>query len=127
MCIRDSFQSIDSQLGFHSVKSFLQKIQYGNQQTGSDIDLYWTDLSLKISPIEQVNLLKKFHDNEFQFAPQNIDAVKNSILLSSGSKSSLYGKTGTGRIEGKDVNGWFIGFLETADNVYYFATNIRCV
>ena len=37
------FQSIDSQLGFHSVKSFLQKIQYGNQQTGSDIDLYWTD------------------------------------------------------------------------------------
>ena len=70
------FQSIDSQLGFHSVKSFLQKIQYGNQQTGSDIDLYWTDLSLKISPIEQVNLLKKFHDNEFQFAPQNIDAVK---------------------------------------------------
>ena len=119
------FQSIDSQLGFHSVKSFLQKIQYGNQQTGSDIDLYWTDLSLKISPIEQVNLLKKFHDNEFQFAPQNIDAVKNSILLSSGSKSSLYGKTGTGQIEGKDVNGWFIGFLETADNVYYFATNIQ--
>lgn len=119
------FQSIDSQLGFHSVKSFLQKIQYGNQQTGSDIDLYWTDLSLKISPIEQVNLLKKFHDNEFQFAPQNIDAVKNSILLSSGPKSSLYGKTGTGRIDGKDVNGWFIGFLETADNVYYFATNIQ--
>ena len=119
------FQSIDSQLGFHSVKSFLQKIQYGNQQTGSDIDLYWTDLSLKISPIDQVNLLKKFHDNEFQFAPQNIDAVKNSILLSSGSKSSLYGKTGTGRIEGKDVNGWFIGFWETADNVYYFATNIQ--
>ena len=59
------FQSIDSQLGFHSVKSFLQKIQYGNQQTGSDIDLYWTDLSLKISPIEQVNLLKKSMTTSF--------------------------------------------------------------
>ena len=23
------------------------------------------------------------------------------------------------------ANGWFIGFLETADNVYYFATNIQ--
>lgn len=119
------FQSIDSQLGFRSVKSFLQKIQYGNQQTGLDIDLYWTDLSLKISPIEQVNLLKKFHDNEFQFTSKNVDAVKNSILLSSSSKGSLYGKTGTGRIDGKDVNGWFIGFIETSDNVYYFATNIQ--
>lgn len=59
------FQSIDSQLGFHSVKSFLQKIQYGNQQTGSDIDLYWTDLSLKISPIEQVNLLKNSMTTSF--------------------------------------------------------------
>ena len=94
------FQSIDSQLGFHSVKSFLQKIQYGNQQTGSDIDLYWTDLSLKYSPIEQVNLLKKFHDNEFQFAPQNIDAVKIHPSLFR-FQSSLYGKTGTGGLREK--------------------------
>ena len=119
------FQSIDSQLGFSSIKSFLQAIQYGNQQISSDIELYWTDLSLTISPIEQVQLLKKFHNNEFQFAPQNINAVKNSILLSSNSKCSLYGKTGTGRIDGQDINGWFIGFIETPDNVYYFATNIQ--
>lgn len=118
------FQSIDSQLGFHSVKSFLQKIQYGNQQTGSDIDLYWTDLSLKISPIEQVNLLKKFHDNEFNLLHKYRRCQKFHPSLFR-FQSSLYGKTGTGRIEGKDVNGWFIGFLETADNVYYFATNIQ--
>ncbi len=27
-------------------------------------------------------------------------------------------------MNGQDVNGWFIGYIETADNTYYFATNI---
>ena len=37
----------------------------------------------------------------------------------------LYGKTGTGRIDDKDINGWFVGFVEKGDNVYIFATNIE--
>ena len=27
-------------------------------------------------------------------------------------------------MDGQDVNGWFIGYIETADNTYFFATNI---
>lgn len=38
---------------------------------------------------------------------------------------SLYGKTGTGRVNGKDVNGWFVGYIESDNNTYYFATNIQ--
>lgn len=119
------FQTIDSRVGFDSVKAFLQTIGYGNQNTSTNLDLYWTDFSLKISPIEQVELLKKFHDNEFQFQPKNINAVKDAICLSSTPNGSLYGKTGTGRVDGQDVNGWFIGYVEKSDNVYYFATNIQ--
>lgn len=119
------FQTIDSQVGFDSVKSFLQDIGYGNQITSSDLDLYWTDSSLKISPIEQIELLQKFHDNEFRFAPENIDAVKNAIHLASTAEGSFYGKTGTGRVDDQDVNGWFIGYVEKSDHIYYFATNIQ--
>lgn len=127
--MRDSvnwyFQAIDSQLGFASIKPFLKEIGYGNQITSRDLDLYWTDLSLKISPLEQVELLKKFHDNTFQFDPQNVDAVKNAIRLTSTSEGTFYGKTGTGRVDGRDVNGWFIGYIEKTGNVYYFAANIQ--
>ena len=56
---------------------------------------------------------------------KNIQAVKKALLLSTTSSGSLYGKTGTGRVNGKDVNGWFIGYIETANNTYYFATNIQ--
>ncbi|GFI36720.1 regulatory protein BlaR1 [Lachnospiraceae bacterium] len=119
------FQSIDSQVGLNSVKSFLQDIGYGNQITSSDLDLYWTDFSLKISPIEQIELLQKFHDNKFRFAPENIDAVKDAIHLASTTEGSFYGKTGTGRVDDQDVNGWFIGYIEKSDHIYYFATNIQ--
>ncbi len=52
------FQTIDSQLGINRVQEFLNKIEYGNQTTSSNLDLYWSDFSLKISPLEQVTLLK---------------------------------------------------------------------
>ena len=119
------FQAIDSQAGFEAVRTFLQTINYGNQNTGTNLNLYWTDFSLKISPIEQVELLQDFYQNNFHFDRKNIQAVKKALLLSTTSSGSLYGKTGTGRVNGKDVNGWFIGYIETANNTYYFATNIQ--
>lgn len=119
------FQAIDSQAGFQSVKTFLQTINYGNQNTGTNLNLYWTDFSLKISPIEQVELLQNFYQNNFHFDRKNIQAVKNALLLSTTSSGSLYGKTGTGRVNGKDVNGWFVGYIESDNNTYYFATNIQ--
>ena len=119
------FQAIDSQAGFEAVRTFLQTINYGNQNTGTNLNLYWTDFSLKISPIEQVELLQNFYQNNFHFDSKNIQAVKKALLLSTTSSGSLYGKTGTGRVNGKDVNGWFVGYIESDNNTYYFATNIQ--
>lgn len=119
------FHSLDSQLGRERIQSFLQKIHYGNQKMSSDLSLYWTDASLKISPIEQVLLLKSFHNNDFSFAPKHIAAVQDAIRISSSPDAVLYGKTGTGRIDGQDVNGWFIGYVEMPDRTCYFATNIQ--
>ena len=79
---------------------------------------------MKISPIEQVELLTRLQNNSFGFALENINAVKDAIRLSSSDAGTFYGKTGTGRVDGKDVNGWFIGYIETVDNTYFFATNI---
>lgn len=119
------FQKIDQQAGSDKVQAFFKKISYGNQNTDGDLSSYWLESSLKISPIEQVELLTKLHDNDFQFSTENINAVKDSILLSSSEYGSFYGKTGTGRINGQDINGWFVGFIETGVHTYYFATNIQ--
>lgn len=118
------FQSIDEQLGANSVFSYIQKIGYGNKDMSGDFSTYWLESSLKISPVEQVELLTMLYDNSFGFSSENIDAVKDSIRLFSSDVGTFYGKTGTGRVDDQDVNGWFIGFIEIKDNTYFFATNI---
>lgn len=119
------FQSIDTQIGAKIVKNYIQKIEYGNQNMTGDFPSYWIESSLKISPIEQVELLEKFYNNNFGFSPENIQAVKDSICLSSSPQRSFYGKTGTGRINNQDVNGWFIGYIEVSGHTYFFSTNIQ--
>lgn len=118
------FQEIDKKLGINIVSEYIQEIGYGNKQINNNLSGYWLESSLKISPVEQVELLTKLYNNDFNFSLKNINVVKNSILISSSDTRKIYGKTGTGRIGGHDVNGWFIGFVETADNAFVFATNI---
>jgi len=118
------FQSVDEQLGASNIYSYIQEIGYGNENMSGDFSTYWMESSLEISPVEQVELLTKLQNNSFGFAPENINAVKDAICLSASDAGTFYGKTGTGRVDGQDVNGWFVGFVETADNTYFFATNI---
>ena len=51
--------------------------------------------------------------------------MKDVLLTSSTKSGNLYGKTGTGAVNGREVNGWFVGFVETDENVYVFAVNIQ--
>lgn len=118
------FQAVDEQLGTASIYNYIHKIGYGNETISGDLSSYWLESSLKISSIEQVELLTKLYLNSFGFAPENIQAVQNSLCLFSSENGTFYGKTGTGRVDGQDVNGWFVGYIETADNTYFFATNI---
>ena len=119
------FQKIDERLGISAINKYLDQIDYGNQDTTGDLSSYWMESSLKISPIEQVELLTKLYTNNLNFSAKNIKTVKDAILISSSGNKKFYGKTGTGRINGKDINGWFIGFVETAGHTCFFATNIE--
>lgn len=119
------FQDIDAQLGADALKCCLEKIGYGNEKICEDLSSYWMQSSLKISPVEQVELLRDLYNGRFDFASENVEAVKNSICLFSSGPQRFYGKTGTGRVEGMDTSGWFVGFLETGSAPCFFAVHIR--
>lgn len=119
------FNALDEELGRDVIQSYIRKIGYGNEKADGALSSYWMESSLKISAIEQVELLVSFCRNDFGFAPENIQAVKDSIRLDSSSSGILYGKTGTGKINGNDRNGWFVGFVEAAGNTWFFAVNIQ--
>lgn len=119
------FQRLDQKMQMENIQAYVDKINYGNQNVSGGIEDYWLESSLKISPIEQVQLLKDFYTNQYGFDQKNVQLLKDAIRLEMKDKATLYGKTGTGTVNGKNVNGWFIGYVETKHNTYFFATNIE--
>lgn len=119
------FQSLDKRNGLSSIREYINKINYGNQRIEGDVSSYWIDSPLKISPIEQVEMLKKMYDNQFGFSPEHIQTVKDSICLSKTKQGALSGKTGTKEVNGENTCGWFIGYIEQGSRTYFFATNIQ--
>lgn len=118
------FQELDNALGIENLNDFYSKIEYGNKIIQNTSD-YWMESTLKISVLEQVELMKNFYYNEWNFNSENINTVKDAIFLETSNGSSLFGKTGSGMVNGKQINGWFIGYVETIDDVYFFAINIQ--
>ena len=119
------FQDIDKQAGLSVIRDYIKKTGYGNQTTSDNLSSYWADSSLKISPVEQVEMLKKFYYNQFGFSLENINTVKNSIRIASSGNTVLYGKTGTGETDNGNKSGWFIGYIEKNGKPCFFATNIQ--
>lgn len=119
------FQNLDSRLGLTRLYTYYRKISYGNCDLTGGAKQYWAESSLKISPAEQVALLSDLLQNKWHFKEQNIRAIKNSLFIAATPAGKLYGKTGTGSVDGKNVNGWFVGFLENEDGIFCFAANLQ--
>ena len=47
------------------------------------------------------------------------------MYLASKGNASLYGKTGTGAVDGQEINGWFTGFVSQDGHVSFFAVQIQ--
>lgn len=119
------FQSLDKKTGLSTIREYVLEIGYGSQRIEGSTSSYWINSPLKISPVEQVKLLKKLYYNELNFSPENVKTVKDSIRLISTDKGVISGKTGTEEIKGENTSGWFIGYIEQDGRTYFFATNIQ--
>lgn len=115
------FQSIDQAAGVEQLSEFYKSIHYGNSVIGNETSNYWNGSALKISALEQVELLVKLYQNAWNFESTNVDTVKSSLLMTDSGEATLYGKTGTGKIDSTNIAGWFVGFVEQSENTYFFA------
>ena len=80
---------------------------------------------LKISPIEQVRLLADLYDNIFGFQESSIQAVKEALCIAEENGYTLYGKTGTGNIDGKRQKRLVHRLCGDHGVPSFFAVNIR--
>ncbi len=119
------FQSIDRELGKDILRNYFRDIGYGNADLGAPLSSYWMEASLKISPAEQVLLLRRLWEEGLGFAPEHVKALQEALLLQTSEEGTLYGKTGTGQIGEKAYSGWFVGCLERREGSQFFALYLR--
>lgn len=97
---------------------YLLKFNYGNKKVGRDKSSFWLNGHLKISAFEQIDFLKKLYNENLPILKKQIDIVKKIILVEKNDKYELRAKSGwDGQV------GWYVGYVKTKDNVYFFALN----
>ena len=112
-------------VGEQRMKKYVTAFDYGNETISGGIDNFWLNGPLRISADEQVEFLKSFYTGRLPVSKRSIEIVKDILVLEKTPAYKLSAKTGGGSIaEGKYI-GWFVGYLETNGNVYFFATNIE--
>ena len=130
------FRKVINKIGQSDVQKWIDKLGYGNCDISEwggngwsslpDLNGFWIESSLKISPKEQVDILADIFDGKTDFKKQNIAILKNVMLIQKGENISIYGKTGKGinADTGNGDNGWFVGMFEFINEEYYFAVRL---
>lgn len=118
------YQELARRVGGQQMKYWLDKANYGNADTSGGIDKFWLTGGLRISPKQQIDFLKRLHDNQLPFSQRSVDIVKNIMIAKDTLDYVVRAKTGWGGQDNKDI-GWYVGYLETKNKVYYFANCIQ--
>ncbi|HDD6572567.1 TPA: beta-lactam sensor/signal transducer BlaR1, partial [Staphylococcus aureus] len=98
------FERISNQLSKNYTSDQLKQLNYGNKNLGS-YKAYWLEDSLKISNLEQVIVFKNMMEQNNHFSKKAKNQLSSSLLIKKNEKYELYGKTGTGIVNGKYNNG----------------------
>lgn len=122
------YQVLARRVGYDRMKQWITQVKYGNQNIGEkdNIDNFWLEGKLQITPQQQIEFLQRLYRNDLPFSPRSLAIVKDIMVNEKTPDYTIRAKTGWfgfGK-EGITNIGWYVGYIEKGANVYYFATNI---
>jgi beta-lactamase class D len=107
------------------MQHWLDQLSYGTKKITTTIDSFWLDNSLKITPDEELGLVKKLYFDQLPFHKYNQEIVKRAMLFDDNSNYKLSYKTGWGFNEKGNHIGWIVGWIEENKHPYFFVLNIE--
>ena len=110
-------------IGKERYKDFLTKCKYGNLEIFNDDPEFWVYGNFAISPVNQIEILKGIYEESLPFSKRTFEIMKDVMIEEKTDTYTLRTKTGWTNKNGKDI-GWWVGYVERKDNVYFFATRI---
>lgn len=120
------YQEVARRIGKDTMQRWLDSLSYGNKKISS-IDTFWLDHSLKITPDEQLGLVKALYFNQLPFFKRNQEIVKRAMLFEDKPEYKLSYKTGWASWDSthKRHIGWVVGWIEENQHPYFFVLNLE--
>jgi beta-lactamase class D len=119
------FQEVARRIGKDTMQFWLDSLHYGSTKIKTRIDTFWLDNSLKITPDEQLGLVKKLYFKQLPFFANYQDTVKQVMLFEDKPAYKLSYKTGWGQMENGNQLGWVVGWIEENRHPYFFVLNLE--
>lgn len=130
------YRQVIDDIGQPVMQAYIDEMNYGNRDISdwqgdlnegeplTDLKGFWLESSLKISPKEQIQVLRRIMERPEKGELAN--TLKLLMLSRDDTETSLkvYGKTGFGRVDGKNTDAWFVGLYEKNGKTAYFALRL---
>jgi beta-lactamase class D len=121
------YQEVARRIGHDTMKKWIDTLGYGNKDIGGPIDSFWLNNHLKITPDEELGLVKKLYFDQLPFFKRTQQIVRKVMLREDNSNYKLSYKTGWGNRENGNQIGWIVGWIEENKHPYFFVLNIEAV
>ena len=115
---------IAKKVGREKYKQYITTAGWGNMnfsEAGLD---FWNDGPFAVTPVQQIEFLKKLYEGKLGFSKRNLDIVKKIMIAEITDSYTIRGKTGWGQTVTEDL-GWWIGYVEKKEGIVFFATRTR--
>lgn len=119
------YQEIARRIGKDTMQFWLDTLSYGTKKIKTHIDSFWLDNSLKITPDEELGLVKKLYFHQLPFFETYEDIVKRAMLFEDNANYRLSYKTGWGNTEKGHELAWVVGWIEENKHPYFFVLNFE--
>ncbi|PID95374.1 MAG: class D beta-lactamase [Bacteroidetes bacterium] len=118
------YQELARKIGAKRMNENLARLHFGEMHvTEETIADFWLTGESKINTFQQIDFLKRLNNKELPISDSTCKIIRNVLIIEKNEDFTLSGKTGLVIKSGKKV-GWFVGYLEKGDHIFYFASRI---
>ena len=117
------YQQLARRVGADTYRRNIKTLGYGELTEPFDVTMFWLDGSLTMSASEQVDFLKKVYHRTLPFSASAFNTLQQIMVAEKTDSYTIRAKSGWATSSTPGI-GWYVGYVETTDDVWFFATNI---
>lgn len=116
------YQELAKRIGAERMQSWVKDIHYGNMNIGKKVEDFWLVGDLSITPMEQLDFLKRFSAGDLPFKKEHLETVKEILIEDQNERYVFRAKTGWAD-KGQPI-GWYVGYIINRGRTFIFVNNI---